>query len=399
MSRAPLLRSPWAWAALLLAAFVLLPDAAYGQRRKKDRCTVCRHDPELMEKNGINHGPFAFGRTDSESIEKDLYWPAVWIETEHFRIGGDPPSWKVPEAERKAYRAELEKLAEKWPRVKPKTVILDTWLRIHLLAERMEAFYDEFLELVGTSDEEFADPERNRMRGLGPYLGEKEKYEIMIFEQRSPYRDYMSVTWGLTYVKPQRWNNVERDCLWFGLNLEEEQIRHDQHLHNVCRHNLAHNLLDGYLHYSYDLPVWITEGFAHWCERRNDPRFNMFDSIEGSFTELKGLERWAPEVRKLVVKDEAATIASLLRRASFAEIGWEDHLVCWSKIDFLIQSNPDAFAKWITALKSRRNAQGYPDGSGLDDAQREGFKEFFGWNVQQAERRWQAWVLDNYPAK
>ena len=212
-------------------------------------------------------------------------------------------------------------------------------------------------------------------------------------------REFMTITWGLAYVKPQRWNNPERDCLWYGLNLQEDEVQHDQHLHNILLHGIAHNLMDGYMHYSFELPVWIREGYAHWAEQRNDTRFNTFCTVEGSLHEGQELDNWAPAVRKLVQKDEAASFASLLRRTSYAELGWEDHLVCWSKMDFLLASKPKEFGQFLTALCSKVDDQGLPDGSGLDDAQRSGFQEAFGWSILKAEREGQAWVLENYPSK
>ncbi|KAA3612793.1 MAG: hypothetical protein DWQ01_03560 [Planctomycetota bacterium] len=386
---------------LLISLLLLLwaPEASAQKKSKKVRCTVCLHDPELMQRNGVSHGPFPFGRSSSEEVQIDLLWDAVWLESAHFRFGLMLKSWKVPESERKAYRAELEALQEKYPAIKPKKAVLDPWLRAHLLVERSEAAYAKFLDLMGTSEAEFQDQKALTMKGLGPYLGMHEKFEIMVFIDKEPFKEYMEKTWGLTYVKPQRWNNVDRRCLWFGLNQEEENIRHDQHLHNIVLHNIGHNMLDGYQFYSYDLPVWITEGFAHWFERDNDPRFNMFDTVEGSFHEAKSLERWAPEVRKLVMKNEAASFSSLLRRASFAELGFEDHLVCWSKIDFLIRTDKAKFGQFITTLKSRRNAQGLPDASNMDGAQRQAFRDFYGWSLPQLEEKWKAWVLDTYPLK
>lgn len=386
-------------AGLALAAALLAAAPVAAQSRHKPECTVCRDDAELLARNGIGHGPFPFGRTSTEAIEREFLWRPVWIETEHVRIGAELETWKVPEEERKAYRAELEQLALKWPEIDPKKTTLDPWLRAHLLADRVQRFTAQFLALVGARDEDFLDPERNRMRAVGRHFGEQEKYEVMLFRARSLYQEYMRRTWALPYVKPQRWNNVDRDCMWFGMSQEAEHVRHDQHVHNFVRHNLAHNFLDGYLHYSYDLPVWLTEGFAHWAEQTNDPRFNMFDTVEGSFHEAKAVSDWGAEVRKIVAGGEAVPFSQLLRWLSFAELTFPSHLVCWSKFDFLVRHDPAKLGALITALKSRRNAEGLPDGSHLDDAQRDGFRDLYGWTLQQAEDRWKEWVLATYPAK
>jgi len=388
-------------ARFLMAAAALLVAAAplTAQLSRSERCTVCKNDAKLMERNGITHGPFPFARNDSEKIAADFLWAPVWIETKHVRLAADLPTWKIPENEKKAYRAELEELQKKWPEIKPKGRSMDRWLRAHLLAERIESFYAEFEALVGREEESFWDEDKNYYAGVGPYLGMFEKYEVMIFQERELYRDFMQRTWGLTYVKPQRWNNVERRCLWFGFNMEEDDIRHDERIHNAVRHNLALNFLNGYQFYAYDLPAWLREGLAHWATRVNDERFAFFDTVEGAFVEKKSLLDWRPDVRELVLKDEATSFASLMRRHSFAELDFEDHLVVWSKVDFLIAQGAEKFGAFVTDLKSRRNAAGLPDGSGMDDAQRDAFRDHYGWNLPQVENAWKAWVVESYSAK
>ena len=111
------------------------------------------------------------------------------------------------------------------------------------------------------------------------------------------------------------------------------------------------------------------------------------------------LEKWGPEVRRMVVKKEAASFASLLKRASFAELEWEDHLVCWSKVDFLIAQGEGKFGRFMRSLKERRDKKVFPDGSHMDDAQRAAFREHFGWTVPKAEEVWKGWVLEEYPVK
>lgn len=390
----------WAVGWIVGAGLLLVgagPLAAQGKGKRL--CTVCEHEPELLAANGMSHGPFSFGNSSSDTIEKEFLFLPVWLETPHLRLGVDLDTWKVPEDERKAYRAELEALAQKWPKIDPKKMTLDPWLRAHLLADRAERCYEQFLGLMGSSDAAFSDPERNLMSGWGRYAGQGEKYEVMIFRGRSLYSEYMQKTWGLNYVKPQRWNNVKRDSLWFGFSQDEDGIRHDQHVHNMVRHNLAHNFLDGYCHYSYEMPVWITEGFAHWMEIDNDPRFHMFDFVEGVFVEPKTVSSWPVEVRKLVATAETVPFTQLLYRKSFAELSFTDHLMAWSKIDFLIQSDPAKFGRFMTILKSRRDERGYADGSKMEDAQRDALKQCYGWTWQQAEEKWQEWVLATYPIK
>ncbi|MBC8329409.1 MAG: hypothetical protein ISR76_04250 [Planctomycetes bacterium] len=385
----------------LLAALLAADAPAQAERPKhrKDRCSFCDHDPEVLARNKMHHGPFPFARTDSLAIAEEGVWEPTLLETEHFRILGDFPKWKVEADEIKVYRAELEALMDRWPEVKSKQGTLDPWYRIHLLGERLETLYSRFLQLTGSKEEDFLDPERNLMRGIGRYLGQHEKYEVMVFEDANPYREFMRNTWGLGYLKPQCWNNVDRSSLWFGVNLETDVIHHDKHLSAVVIHNIGHNMLNGYMHYSYEVPVWLYAGIGHWAEKSFDGRFDTFCSIEGNLDVGKATHDWAPQVRKMLMKGRGASFAQLIRKKSLAEIGYEDHLISWSKFDFLVQHKPEAFGAWLTELKTRKDANGFPDGTNMDEAQRNGFKEHFGWTLAKAEEEWQEWVKATYPVK
>ena len=71
----------------------------------------------------------------------------------------------------------------------------------------------------------------------------------------------------------------------------------------------------------------------------------------------------------------------------------------WSTVDFLIRTDREKFGRFITRLKGRRDERGFPDGSDLVQAQREAFREIYGWSLPRAEEEWRKWVLKNYPVK
>ena len=145
-------------ALLLCAALLAAAAPAAAQRDKDEACTVCGHDPERMAAGGVvSHGPFPFLRDTSEELQQQLgAGGLLWIETEHFRIGSELEKWKIPVRDKKAYQAELERFAETWPEVDPKkTKSLDPWLRLHLMAWRMENLYAHVLATWGWTEEDF----------------------------------------------------------------------------------------------------------------------------------------------------------------------------------------------------------------------------------------------------
>ena len=68
-------------------------------------------------------------------------------------------------------------------------------------------------------------------------------------------------------------------------------------------------------------------------------------------------------------------------------------------MDFLLETKPKEFGVFLTEIVSRRDKQGYPDGSNMDNVQRDGFKKHFGWTLNKAEEKWKEWVLVTYPTK
>lgn len=421
-----------ATALLALAAFAAPADAQSGG--KKDACWVCGEDPKLMAAAGIvNHGSFPFFNTDSEEIQQHLgINTLLWLETTHFRIGSDLKPWKIPVEEKKEYRAELERLSEKFPAIDPKKVAtLDRPLRLHMAAERMEKMYADMLELVGFTDEAFqalpseeafltawkddwqksledaynAAPARPaewpNWVDMGRFFGMPMKFEILMFHYRADMERFKRDYIGHQNSQPQRWHcTVKVDvgqpksrCMWFGFSTEGEQMTDDQHVHNAILHNVGINMLDAYLLYLVESPYWLRVGLGHWLTQRNSTKFNFYDLDEGAAEMDADEDKWAVAVRKLVAADEAPTMLQQATISSYGELGLNDHLVAWSRFCFLKEKDPAAFAKFLLMTKAN------PKFTANLDAQREVLQACYGWTFSAAEAAWKAWVLETYPLK
>ena len=418
---------------LLLAALAAAAPSA-AQRGKDEECTVCGHDPERMTAGGVvNHGPFPFLRTDSEEVQAFVGTDELlWIETEHFRIGAELEKWKIPVRDRKAYEAELTRFAETWPSVDPeKTKSLDPWLRLHLMAWRMENLYDHAQELWGCREEDFralpaeqvfldakdndwnadlvaAFNERPKRPedwplwiGLGRYLGMPMKLEALILRDEDDMGRLKLKYIGHDNSHPQRWHVTWRvdgsdpvsRTMWFGFSTEAEDMRHDQHVHNALRHNVGINLLDGYMLYLVEAPVWLRAGWGHYLTQRNSPDYNFYDMDEGSGKQQRDEDDWKPAVHRLVSRGEAPGFVDLARLRNFGDLTLEGHLASWSKLCWLMERDPQAFGRWLLML---RTAPGLTNNLSV---QRDALREAYGLGFPQAEEAWKQWVLETYPAK
>lgn len=388
---------------LVLLCAALAPRATAQRNNDPATCEWCGGDPARLEAAGlVSHGPFAFGNEDSQRVDELLAVNDIrWIESRHFRIGFALGPHKVKPDEKNKIRAELEKLAAVLPAVSPKEKILDPWLRAHLYAQRCEEVYARFMALMGVSEADFpAQPRvwdrQGKYMGEGPYLGEREKYEVLIVPSQASHVQFLKAHFGLLIKQTQRWNILSRDCLIVSIHTEEGGLREDQALHGHLAFNLAINLLDGYKHYSYETPIWIREGLAHYLEREISPEFNSFDSSEGAVAAKTSKSKWEPEVKKLVSSGTAPRMAELVALKGYAELELPHHFTTWGVIDYLLRTNPEGFACLNDRLHGHTDEQGIPDGSNLEDLHREAFKECLGMGYAEFDRAWAEWVAANY---
>ena len=390
----------------LAVAFVALGLApARAQGKSSDdpaTCPWCHNDPELLKKAGlVNHGPFEFGKFDVAKVHEII--PEVdirWIETEHFRIGFGLGAQKVKLEEKKKILAELLRLKEFFPDIKPEIQILDPWMRTHLYAQRCEDIYKRFIEIAHVGDRKFKGSEGGQQGGgyMGevPYLGMKQKYEVLILPNEAAHLAFLMAEAGLPIRKSQRWHFIERGCISIICHAQQGRLRTDQALHGHIAFNLAHNLLDGLNHYTYDTPVWYHEGLAHFMEREVDPDYNSFDAGEGSTADTSSKSDWRPEVLKLITTEKAPRLAELLSLSTYAELKLPHHFTTWSMIDFLIKEKPAEFAKFIWLMKTHMDEKGLPTGANLAEWHRKSFKDAFGWNYQEFDEAWKAWAREAY---
>lgn len=362
-----------------------------------------QNDPEILKAAGIvSLGGFDFGKSGNNTAKVDEFLSTSeirWIETEHFRIGFGLGAYKVKLEEKKKIIAELTRLKEVLPKVVPDTGILDPWLRTHLYAQRCEDIYKRFLQIVQGESAKFADGSgvwSGHYAGEGPYLGMKQKYEVLILQTEAAHVSFLLENAGLRIKNTQRWHFVDRGAISVAMHAQQGRLRDDSALEGHVAFNLAHNLYDGLNHYSYDTPVWLHEGLAHFMEREIDPKYNSFDSGEGATADMTSKSDWKPEVLKLINAGEAPRMAELMTLKSYAELKLPHHFVTWSMIDYLETDKPKEFANFLWALKKNYDTQGLPTGSNLPDWHRKQFKEQLGMGYAEFDEAWRAWAKANY---
>ena len=402
-------------------ALGLLAGAAAAQEPKLPKWRIdpyTKNKPEALAKAGyVSFGPFPFGNlgpneATSTDIEKTLPFLQIhWIETQHFRLGIELPAFTLPEdlETRRKIRRELERLGEKLPGIDPKTRTLDPWLRAHLFAQRVEDIYDEFSKLAGVKDADFPqDPDKllissGPYMGQGPFLGMKKKYLLLLFEKEASFLTYMRTYLGRDSHYGQRWHCKDVGCLLYTIATECDEGRfknNDTALHCNVAFNVSQNLLDGFRHYSYDLPVWIREGLGHWFERRVDGKWNSFDQNEGSPADMKKEARWEPYVRGLLTNGgKYAPFTEAYGWRDFGNITFNDHTTIWSRVDFLMKFGPEKWRTFLFGIKGRVTREWVPDQTDLVGATRDALQQAYGFSALQFDEKWSEWVKATYPSQ
>lgn len=394
----------------------LLPGQGRGEKWKIDPYT--KNEPKALEKAGyVSFGPFPFGNLADQKITSDDvqntldYLEIIWIETAHFRIGTQLPQWQVPNdlETRTKIREELTELKEKLPRVKERTRRLDPWLRAHLTAHRMEKLYRETQELFGVTDDSFpTDPSKvfaskdKTYMGYGPYMGMKDKYLLLVVEKEGPFREYMRKYLGRDSKYPQRWHFTDSSSLLFTTPLESNDfpLTHDTALHCSLYFNISQNLLDGFRYYSYDLPVWIKEGFGHWNSRRISGKWPSFDQNEGSIADMRRIEKWRVHARQNIGDtDDYAPFPEVAGWRDFGNITFEDHVMVFSRMDYLLSLGPKKWQTFLYGVKGRVDENWYPDQKDLVGATRDALKDAYGLTFLNFDDRWRDWVKETYPTQ
>ncbi len=372
-------------------------------------------DESLREKLGIvSYGPFAWadshGTAKIEEVLGDV--PIRWMETAHFKIGSALSSYKIPPTDKKQrtkIRAELTELKELLPDVNPKTKVLDPWLRLHLMAFRLEKQYSEISELFGVVDSDFP-PGPGKLvqfqyRGEGPYLGMPNKFTVLLLEKQSDLGRYTLRFTGTQKDSTTRhlfYKKMDRSTLFLGVATEAHEgfYADDTKLHCHLAFNTAHNMIHAYKYYWHTLPCWLSEGFAHWYARQVFIENNNWSGIVESSPGLRNEWNWVPKIYARVKEDYFPPAAQLCTKTDFSRLKFAEHMMIWSRIEYLLtKEDRERFAVFLAEI-SAKIPEVQPGSLATPEQilvhQERAFQKAYEMDWEEFDRRWQPWILKTF---
>jgi len=389
------------WRSTLLLALAAVPSAQGEIKAFPVVDPYTKSAPEAIEKAGyVSLGPFRFGNdhTTDQVVSTLGGIPMLWVESAHFKLGSTLPEYTpTDKKEKDRLRDELERLSQRLPDVKVRVRKLDPWLRLHLFAQRLEELYTEFQRVFGLTETVF--PTGPVAEGTEPYLGQPGKFTVLVFDKKSSVGRYSRVYLGRPIETPFRWNFADVGSLFFCTAFEflEGDYANDSALTCDVLTGVSQNLAQAYRGYTVDLPLGVSEGLAHWFSRRFDPRYHLFSGTDLTKIRVKDEWNWAPSVRARVEHKVFPTLEELLGWNDPDALEWADHLMLWSRMDYLLARDDGAAGRVLFALKEPPAGPLTPEQ--LADRARQAFHDGSGQDLAAQDRAWAEWVLANYPTK
>lgn len=400
---------------LALGAAGLLGASAGGQGEIKPFPRVdpyTKNAPGAIEKAGYaSFGPFRFGDDHTtDQVQTTLGGiPLVWVETEHFKLGSGLPEYTLGDdpKEKERLRVELERLALRLPSVKPKTKRLDPWLRLHLQAQRLEELYTQFLQEFDLVEGEFPrvppDPESPApYMGQGRYLGMSAKFTVLVLDKKSALGRYGSVYLGRSLTSPTRWYLPGIDAWLFVTAAEclEGDYANDSALACDVVSGVSQNLAMGFRGFRVPLAFAVTEGIAHWFSRQVDPRYHIFSGLDQTKVRVKDEWNWGPSVRARAEHRIFPACAEMLAWSDAEALEWADHLLLWSRMDYLLARQDGAAGRLLRLLKEPPPEPGTVlSPEEVVARTHEAFAQVTGGDLARFDELWREWVLKTYPKK
>lgn len=321
----------------------------------------------------VAYAPLVWGDNKrTTDIEKELGEGRVlWLETAHFRVGCNLASVGMPQEPqaRQFINDDLAKLNKMWSKMPKRSSKLDVWLRAHLYAQRAEDLYAEIAELTGHDEKS------------GTFLGQKDKFLLLIFQKESDLARYLDVFCDTKSVFSQR-----HFCSLSGqdsliLCAQRKNDTNDEaQMYAQFRFMMTQMLLAS----GGTVPYWLSYGLAHWYERKIPSTLMNVGVRDDENVDENTQNDWEPKLAKRLRHDEL--VIPFADLASATDLGYFHHLQAWSRVDYLLGKDRVKFTEFLTGLKQGSSAQ----------RQLELLQSVYGLDVEQFDAEWRKWALKTY---
>ncbi len=399
--------------ALLLATFLALwapslraQDTSLEEFDEVDPYT--KGQPELMKLAGIEaFGPIAWsGKVRSPDVKAALGGvDVIFIESANFRLASTLESYKIGEdrEDKRWLNAEIAEFKKLFPKHKYGTKI-DPWLRAHLWIRRLEQWHADFTKTFGLSYDDFTNLEKRAARGepmgAGPYLGQKEKFTVLLAQKRSALGRYLRQYAGLDVEYSYRFQH--ENSYFLGTNfelLEEGERDFEIAFASGVAASLTANFVDAMRDSRNVAPEWFRYGLAHAAARRVDPRWNQWQAGGDPTSEDDDSWKWEPRVLGLAKNKVAPPWSEMMGWAKLEQIKPRDHMIVWSRVEWLLDERKDKARELLLAFTKPIDDWGPKRDELRVQQHAAALKNVLGATPEELDEAWLAWVQRTYGKK
>ncbi len=364
--------------------------------------------PELMKLLGVEaFGPIAWSGTQrSPDVKAALGGiDVIFIESANFRLASTLESYKLGEdREDKLWlNSQLAEFKKLFPKHKYGTKI-DPWLRAHLWILRLEKWHAEFTSTFGLTYDDFTNLEKRAKRGepmgAGPYLGQKEKFTVLLSQKRSALGRYLRQYAGIETEYSYRFQH--EDSYFFGSNfelLEENERGFEIAFAAGVAASLTANFVDALRDSRNVAPEWFRYGLAHAAARRVDPRWNQWGAGGDPTSEDDDSWKWEPRVLGLAKNKVAPPWSEMMAWTKLDQIKPRDHMVVWSRVEWLLEERKDKARELLLAFTKPIADWGPKRDELRVEQHKAALRDVLGATEEELDEAWRNWALRTYAKK
>lgn len=317
-------------------------------------CVKCRM-PELAAQAQQEYDSLVKARLDwlEQAREVDRYIDDRDLEMLHCRTAHFDLDWSIP----------------RW-KVGKKT--LDMHESMHLYAERLEAFYQEYLEFFGIDH-------RRDQKG--------ERHRIMVFHRAKHGLRAQPKFTGIGGSNSSGSKLMGKPSV-FVFYLDKTKHRDDEDLHEYVMHNAVHlfvTVLHNYAWLGRD-HGWIDAGLAHYFTQKHfgESRTHCYQEMNETHRWIFG--DWRVAARKMVQARDPFQFAEVIQKATTA-MTVEEHVLSFSWVEFLLTKyGAEKFLKMVRQLKEKKEL-------------RDVLRDVYDFSLLSFPDHWAEYVKDEYPLK
>ncbi len=140
-------------------------------------------------------------------------------------------------------------------------------------------------------------------------------------------------------------------------------------------------------------------GLSHWNARQVDEKRNYFTEDRSFGEDDKDVWNWGPRVRARVKHEIYPDFLQLSSYPAPETMELTQHMMAWTRVDFLMQRAPDGFRTWLDVMRDPFPQEVTVTDELLLQRQIKALDKAWGLTPDEFDSQWAAWAAKHYPKK